>query len=124
VERKFDHQLFNITHEIMNQRQNENRNDQNEEESNQKTNQERGNNDLNPTDRNERDIQREFELDDDKERNLEVTSKTIDPGKDRNNDEKSTDRIVPSHEDPNVNAEKENQRKNLGTMTNQPRTGG
>jgi hypothetical protein len=104
----------------MNQHKNEDRNPQNEDRSNQRTNQERGRNDLNPTDRSEKETEREFDLEDDKKRNLEVTSKKENPGKDRDMDKKNQDRSVPRHEDPNVNADSENRMEKTGTMRNRP----
>ncbi|SMD43426.1 hypothetical protein SAMN00777080_2018 [Aquiflexum balticum DSM 16537] len=104
----------------MNQQENENRNSQHEDKSIQKTNEESGRNDLNPTDRDERDSDREFELDEDKERNLDIISKSKDSDKDRNRSDKDTGRELPSHEDPNVNADKARRNEKFGTMRNQP----
>lgn len=104
----------------MSQQENENRNSQDEEKSIQKTNEESGRNDLNPTDRDERDTEREFDLDGDKERNLDITSESKDSYKDGNIDEEETERELPPHEDPNVNADSESREKKFGTMRNQP----
>lgn len=106
----------------MNQQQNESSNGQKEERSNQRTNQERGNHDLNPTEWEEGDTEREFDLDGDKERNLEVTSKTENPSQDSTLGQENQSRSLPRTEDPNVNAENENRRENSGTMRNQPKS--
>lgn len=106
----------------MNQQKNENRNPQDEKKSNQRTNQEEGRNDLNPTDRDPRDSGREFDLDDNKQRNLKVTSKAEDPSKDKTLDKKNQDKSLPRHEDPKVNAENENRKEKTGTMRNQPQS--
>lgn len=104
----------------MNQQKNENRNSHDENKSNQRTNQEVGKNDLNPTDRTQRDPEREFDLDDSKPRKLEVTSKAENPSKYKTLDNKNQDKSLPRHEDPNVNAENENRKEKTGTMRNQP----
>lgn len=104
----------------MNQQKNENRNSHDENKSNQRTNQEEGRNDLNQTDRDQGDHEREFDLDDDKQRNLKVTSKGEDPSKDKTLDKKNQDKSLPRHEDPNVNAENENRKEKTGTMRNEP----
>jgi hypothetical protein len=104
----------------MNQQENEKRNPQHEDKSAQKTNEESGRNDLNPTDRDERDTEREFNLDGDKERNLDITSKSKDSDKNRNRDGKKSEKGVPPHEDPNVNADSENRDEKFGTLRNQP----
>lgn len=104
----------------MNQQKNENRNSHDENKSNQRTNQEKGRNDLNQTDRDQGDHEREFDLDDDKQRNLKVTSKGEDPSKDKTLDKKNQDKSLPRHEDPNVNAENENRKEKTGTMRNEP----
>jgi hypothetical protein len=106
----------------MNQQKNENRNSHDQNRSNQRTNQEEGRNDLNQTDRDQRDSEREFDLDDDKQRNLKVTSKGEDPSKDKTLDKKNQDKSLPRHEDPNVNAENENRKEKTGTMRNEPKS--
>lgn len=104
----------------MSQQENETQNPQHEDKGNQKTNQESGRNDLNPTDRDEKDTPREFDLDEDKKRNLDITSKSKNSDKDRNGDEKKSEKGVPPHEDPNVNADSEGRKEKFGSMRNQP----
>jgi hypothetical protein len=104
----------------MNQQENENRNPQDEEKSIQKTNEESGRNDLNPTDQDKRDTEQEFDLDGDKERNLDINSESKNPYKDGNTGKNKTERELPPHEDPNVNADSESRDKKFGTMRNQP----
>lgn len=106
----------------MNQQKNKNRNSHDENKSNQRTNQEKGRNDLNQTDHDQGDHEREFDLDDDKQRNLKVTSKGEDPSKDKTLDKKNQDKSLPRHEDPNVNAENENRKEKTGTMRNEPQS--
>lgn len=105
----------------MNQQKNENRNPQDGKNSNPRTNQERGRNDLNPTDRGERKTDREFDLDEEKESKLKVSSKTIDPSKNKDLEKQNENKSLPRHEDPNVNAENENHREKTGTMRNLPK---
>ena len=97
----------------MNQQKNENRNPQNDNSSNERTNQERGRNDLNPTDR-------EFDFDEEKKKNMEVTAKTENPARDETLDKTDKPKALPRLEDPNINAENENRREKTGTMRNQP----
>ncbi|WP_373524608.1 hypothetical protein [Aquiflexum sp.] len=104
----------------MDQHKNENRNPQHEDRGNQKTNQESGRNDLNPTDRDERDTEREFNLDDDKERNLDVNFQSNDSEDDRDTGDNQKERKLPPHEDPNINADNESRQEKFGTMRNQP----
>jgi hypothetical protein len=99
---------------------NENEESQQDERSNQRTNQEKGNNDLNPTDRDEKEIEREFDLDEDKERKVDITSKVRDPSSEIEVEDQHIERSPARFDDPNINAELENRRINTGTMRNQP----
>lgn len=103
----------------MNQLENERHNPLHEDKTFQKTNEESGRNDLNSTDRDERDTEREFEFDGKKKRSLDINSQSKDSDKSGNRDRK-TEIELPPHEDPNENADKESREEKFGTMRNQP----
>jgi hypothetical protein len=104
----------------MSQQENKSRNPEDEDKRNQRTNEESGRHDLNPTDRDESDTEQEFDLDGDKERNLDITSNSQDSDNDKKRGDEKTKKELPPHEDPNVNADKENREENFGSKRNQP----
>lgn len=102
------------------QQKDEKFNPKHEDKGNQKTNQESGRNGLNPIDLDERDTEREFDLDEDKERNLEVKFQSNDSNKGDKGQNKKKKIELPPHEDPNVNADSETRDEKFGSMRNQP----